>query len=88
MSDFIIESPHTKEECLRNLEETLASGPEVLAKYEYGCGKGDHTGYALVNVETEREARLLVPEFLRKKAKVVEVAPYTPEEIRSLHKHR
>lgn len=85
MSDFMIESPHTKEECLHALDETLAAGPEVLARYEYGCNRGDHTGYALVSVETEREAQLLVPEFLRSKAKIVEVAPYTPEEIRSFH---
>lgn len=86
MSDFMIASPHNKEECLHALDETLASGPEVLAKYEFGCSAGDHTGYALVNVETEREARLMVPEFLRNKAKIVEVAPYTPEEIRAFHK--
>ncbi|MDP2269891.1 MAG: hypothetical protein Q8N23_18840 [Archangium sp.] len=85
MSDFMIESPHTKEECLHALDETLAAGPGVLAKYEFGCTKGDHTGYALVSVETEREARLMVPEFLREKAKVIEVAPYTPEEIRAFH---
>ncbi len=85
MSDFMISSPHTKEECQHALEATLDEGPEILAQYEFGCASGDHTGYALVSVETEREARLMVPSFLRAKAKIVEVEPYTPEEIRSSH---
>src|SRR5690349_18227579 len=34
MSDFMIESPHTKDECLHALDETLASGQEILAQYE------------------------------------------------------
>jgi hypothetical protein len=86
MSDYMIETPHTKDECLHALDELLAAGPEVLAHYEFGCDKGDHTGYALVSVETEREAREFVPTFLRPRAKIVEVAPYTPEEIRSFHR--
>lgn len=86
MSDFMIESPHNKEECLHALDETLAAGSEVLAKYEFGCGKGDHTGYAMVKAASEKEAIKLVPEFLREQAKIVEVAPYTPEQIRSFHK--
>ena len=86
MSDFMIQSPHSKEECLHALDETLAAGPEVLAKYEFGCTKGDHTGYAIVNVPDENTARGMVPKFLRSKAKVVQVTPFTPEAIRALHK--
>ena len=85
MSDFLIQSPHTKEECLHALDETLAAGPEVLSKYEFGCMKGDHTGYAFVNVEDENAARAMVPQFLRPKAKIVPVTPFTPEAIRALH---
>ncbi|HYA89005.1 MAG TPA: hypothetical protein VEI57_18355 [Nitrospirota bacterium] len=85
MKKYLIESPHTKEECLRALDEVLAKGPEILKKFNYGCVAGDHTGYALVDVRDEKEARDLVPSFLLGKARIIEVAPFTPEVIRSLH---
>lgn len=85
MSDFMIQSPHTKEECLHALDETLAKGPEVLSKFEYGCQKGDHTAYAMVNVQDETAARALIPQFLQGKAKIVPIARITPQEIRAYH---
>lgn len=85
MKDFMIQSPHTKEECLHALDETLKAGPEVLAKYEYGCSKGDHTGYALVAAQDENAARKMVPTFLLPKAKIVPVDRFTPEAVRALH---
>jgi hypothetical protein len=85
MAQYLIESPHTKEECLRALDETLAKGPEVLDRFEYGCSAGDHRGWATVEAKTESQARELVPSFLRAKARVVPVSKYTPEQIRSYH---
>jgi len=85
MKKFIIESPHTKEECLRALDEELAKGPEILKKFNYGCMAGDHTAYALVDVMDEKEARNLVPTFLLNKARIIEVGIFTPEVIKSLH---
>ncbi len=82
---YIIETPHTKEECLRALDEQLVKGPEILKKFNYGCKAGDHTGYALVEVSNEMEARGLVPAFLINKARIVEVDTFTPEVIKSLH---
>ena len=41
---YLIESPHTKEECLQALDDVLARGPEFLARFEWGCMSGDHTG--------------------------------------------
>ncbi len=82
---YMIETPHTKEECLRALDEQLAKGPEILKKFYYGCKAGDHTGYALVDVRNEMEARNFVPSFLINKARIVEVDIFTPEVIKSLH---
>ncbi len=82
---YMIETPHTKEECLRALDEQLAKGPEILKKFYYGCKAGDHTGYALVDVRNEMEARNFVPGFLINKARIVEVDIFTPEVIKSLH---
>jgi hypothetical protein len=82
---YMITTPHTKEECLRALDEQLAKGPEILGKFNYGCRAGDHTGYALVEVKNELEARGFVPGFLISKARIVEVDAFTPEVIKSLH---
>lgn len=82
---YMIETPHTAQECLRALDEQLAKGPEILKMFSYGCNAGDHTGYALVDVKNEIEARNLVPSFLLSKARIVAVDIFTPEVIRSLH---
>ncbi len=82
---YLIETPHTKEECLRALDEELAKGPDILKKFYYGCSTGDHTGYAIVDVKNNAEARNLVPNFLINKARIVEVGQFTPDMIRSFH---
>ena len=82
---YLIESPHTKEECLKALDEQLAMGSDVLKKYYFGCMAGDHTGYVIADVKTEGEARRLVPSFLLNKARIVEIGQITPEMIRSFH---
>lgn len=85
MERYIVESPHTKDECLKALDEILAEGPAVLNKFDWGCQAGDHTGYALVDAEGESEVRNMIPNFLRNKARIVKVGKFTPEQIRSFH---
>ena len=82
---YMIETPHTPEECLRALDEQLAKGPDILKKFYYGCKAGDHTGYAIVEAKSDMDARKLVPGFLINKARIVEVGLFTPEVIKSLH---
>lgn len=82
---YLIESPHTKEECLREMDEVLAKGRDTLNKFYWGCSKGDHTGYAIVDARNEDEARNIIPSFTREKAKVVEIAQFSPDQIRSFH---
>jgi len=85
MKKYMIEVPHTKEECLRALDEQLSKGTEFLKHFNYGCMGGDHTAYALVDVRDEKEARNLVATFLLNQARITEVGIFTPEAIRSLH---
>ena len=86
MPDFMIESPHTKEECSQTLEATLKEGEDALKKFAWGCMSGDHTAYAMVSVSSEMEARDMVPSLVRAKARVVKVDRFTPEQIRAMHK--
>jgi hypothetical protein len=85
MARYIIESPHTKEECLRALDEELEKGKDILGKFDFGCKVGDHTAYAIVDANSKNDALKLVPAFLQNKARVVEVDKVTPEMIRSFH---
>ena len=82
---YMITSPHTEKECLRALDETLGKGPEILKKLSFGCMAGDHTGYALVDVKDEKEARSFIHGFLISKARIAPVTEFTPEVIRSFH---
>lgn len=86
MAAFVIESPHTPEECLRALDETLAKSPEILNKFVWGCAQGEHTGYAYIEAKDKDEATAIIPEFLQEKATVTEVSKFSPEQIRAFHK--
>lgn len=83
---YLIQSPHTADECLKVLDEHLAKGTDVLEKMYFGCKSGDHTGYAIVDVKSEQEARSMIPSFLAGKTRIVEVGKFTPEEIKAFHK--
>jgi hypothetical protein len=85
MAQFLIESPHTKEECLKALDELVENEPVLLKESWFGCSSGDHTEYATVSASSETEARRMLPEFLRDKARVVEVTKITPDQIKSFH---
>lgn len=85
MARYLVESPHTKEECLRALDEILAEGPSTLNKFDWGCPAGDHTGYAIVDAENESFVKKMIPSFLQNKARIVEVSKFTPDQIKSFH---
>jgi hypothetical protein len=86
MERYFIESPHTVQECLNALDGILAKGAGVLAKYEWGCMAGDHTGYAIVEARSESEAKETIPAFLGGKARIVKLNKFTPEQIREFHR--
>lgn len=85
MARYMITSPHTQEECLRALDEELAKGRDILGEFDFGCKAGDHTAYAIVDVNSKDDAFNLVPTFLQNKARIVEVGKITPEMIKSFH---
>ncbi len=82
---YFVQIPHTKEECLKALDEQLEKGTDILGKTYFGCKAGDHTGYVLEDFKSEADARKVVPSFLINKARIVEVGLVTPEMIRSMH---
>lgn len=85
MAKYVIESPHTPEERLKALDETLAKCPEILEKFVWGCTQGEHAGWAYIEAEDKDDACAIIPEFLQEKAKVTEVNKLTPEQVKSFH---
>lgn len=83
MVKFVIESPHTVEECQQALDETLEN--DLLDKFVFGCKSGDHTAWAYVDADSSENALENVPEFLRDKACAYEVSKFTSEEIKASH---
>jgi hypothetical protein len=82
---YLIESSHSREECLQTLDDVLARGPGFLSKFDWGCMAGDHTGWAVIEAPNDTAARSMVPAVVRGKARVIEVTKFTPEQIRSFH---
>ena len=84
-TQYLIEVPHTTEECLASLDETKALGAEKLNQWSWGCAFGDHTAYLIVNAKSETEALANVPSNERPQAKVFPLTKFTVQQIESFH---
>ena len=76
MQKFIIISPHTHEECTRVIKLTLAIG--YLTHFYWGCKSGDHTGYAIIEADNEKEALLSIPTIIRDKGRAIGLVQFDP----------
>ena len=85
MTKYLVEVPHTSEECLGALDEMLAMGSDILDQYHFGCMAGEHTGWAIVDAESEPEALEIVPTSLSDKARAVALNKFTAEQIKKFH---
>lgn len=79
MQKFLITSPHTHEECTMVIKQTLAIG--YLTHFYWGCKSGDHTGYAIIDAENEKEALLSIPTIIRNKGKATGVVQFDPKVV-------
>ncbi len=82
----MVEAPHTEEGCLSALDGFLDIGSDFLAKFDFGCMAGEHTGWAVLEAASESAARNMLPAGERIRARVVKVSKFTPEQIRAAHK--
>lgn len=87
MSDFLLESIHTPEECQRELDTIVDEDPKALDKFEWGCLSGEHRGVAIVQAEDETRALGFVPASLRANTRAIPVTRLTPDQIRGAHEH-
>jgi hypothetical protein len=87
LTTYLVISPHTPEQCLEVLDAVSGApnGRSELAKWEWGCKGGDHTGYLEISAASPEDALSHVPEAERSQARAVPLNRFTPDEIRSFH---
>ncbi len=73
MAKFLIEVPHESETvaCARVVDIFLKTGSHFLTHADWGCSAGVHKAWLTVDVETEHEARAIVPPAFRSQAKII-----------------
>jgi hypothetical protein len=83
MQRFLIETPHTDKDCAKLVKWIYAQG--YLNNFDWGCQSGVHCGWAVVDTNSEEQARMMVPSLVRDKAKIVRLNKYAGEDVHSLH---
>jgi hypothetical protein len=81
MPRFLIVSPHTEEDCSMVVKQTLAIG--YLTHFHWGCKSGDHTAYAMIEADNEKEALLSIPTIIRGKGTAKEIIQFDPRDVQS-----
>ena len=84
MDRYLIETPHSANDCQMLVSQVYAMG--YLCHFDWGCPDGVHTGWAIIEAADEAQARLAVPPFVRKQARVVKLSKFTGDSMEAFHK--
>ena len=89
MARFLIEVPHEAEEkaCARAIQIFLKTGSHYLTRADWGCLDGVHKAWIIVDVESKKEARAILPPVYRSQAEIVGLNKFTMEEIDEILRH-
>jgi hypothetical protein len=71
MDRYLIETPHTSQECLILVKQLNAQG--FLWHFDWGCEAGIHSGWAIIEAESGAEARLAVPPLVRDRVRIIKL---------------
>jgi len=83
MDRYLIETPHDVEECTRLFAQLRAMG--YLYHFDWGCKAGVHSGWAIIEAESEQQAQMAVPPLVRHKARMVKLNRFDPADEAALH---
>lgn len=75
MDRYLIESPHTAQDCKMLVQQVYAMG--YLHHFDWGCKDGVHSGWAIIEAESVAQAHLAVPAIVRSKARVIKLCKFT-----------
>ena len=82
MERYLIETPHTEQDCKLLIDQIYAMG--YLYHFDWGCKAGIHSGWAIIEADNEADARLAVPPMVRSKAKVIQLNKFS-HDLKSKH---
>lgn len=85
MARYLVELPHTKEDCLEALDSVVAFSNSLIDRIDWGCGNDVHTGWLLIEAQDANAAKMMVPTNIRDKAKAVQLNKFTSEQVHSFH---
>lgn len=83
MNRYLIESPHSAHDCRHVIDQVINLG--YITHYDWGCESGVHIGWAIIESESEEEALLSVPTFVRHDAKAVRLNKFSPDKFDKMH---
>ncbi len=83
MDTYMVEVPHTEQECTKVMEQSI--NDKNIGKFEWGCMSGEHTGFAKVKARSEEEAKKIVSDVVRRKARAVKVTKISARDIKKAH---
>ncbi|GEM_PF-763345 len=83
---YFVKVTHTPEQCLTALDELSKNDSKLISKFQWACKSGDHTGYAILDGDSESSVKNMLPASARSSAKVQKVDTFTREQIEAMHK--
>jgi len=78
MDRYLIESPHSAEDCDKIIEQISAAG--YLHNFDWGCADGVHCGWAIVETDNISHASQIVPWAVRDKARIVKLIKFETDD--------
>ena len=83
---YLVSLKHEAEDCIRLIEDWEKDHRALLAKTEWGCAAGTHSGWVVVEATSEHAAIEQVPASNRTGAKAVMVEVVsTPDHLKKIH---
>lgn len=87
MARFLLQAPHTEEECAEALDSIMAHSVSLLNRFDWGCEAGEHIGWVTVEAQDDHTALMLLPSTIRQHTTATRLNKFTAEEVRSFHSH-
>ena len=79
MDRYLIESPHSEEDCDKVINEIQMAG--YLHYFDWGCKDGVHSAWAIIEAESRQHARQIVPWMVRDKARIVKLVKFEDADL-------
>ena len=83
---YMVQVPHTKEQCEKIQNEIKEKGPSVMMRFEWGCASGEHIGFARMAGPTADAVKAQLPEGVQKIAKITKVDRPSNNQMEQMHK--